>query len=136
MLFLVHNTIKDTLVLAWNSVPKNINKKGVSVLLLLPWQNFWKSVECNMWSTFFSHPQTSDGFGSGLAPTRPALSQPGSSLPYTLYILVPCSVIYSTNYSPFWHITWHPFFTKYATYVTGCLQFVWDMVPYFRSGWV
>jgi len=50
--------VPNTLVLAWNGVPKIFHKKCVSVLLLLPRHTFWKSVGCSLWSTFFSHPNS------------------------------------------------------------------------------
>jgi len=46
--------------------PKNFHKKGVSVLLLLPRHNFWTSVGCNVWSTFFSHPNSQNNGGATL----------------------------------------------------------------------
>jgi len=55
---------KAPLVVAWNGVPKIFHKKGVFVLLLLPWHNFWKSVGCNVWSTFFSHPNSQNNGGA------------------------------------------------------------------------
>jgi len=66
-LFLVNDTIKGTLGLGLKWCPnENFNKKSVSVLFLLPRQKFWNNAGCNLWSTFFSHPNSQNNGGATL----------------------------------------------------------------------
>jgi len=63
-LFLVHYTIKDTLGFGLKLCPKIFfHKKGVSVLFMLSQHSFSNSVECNVWSTILSHPNSQNNNG-------------------------------------------------------------------------
>jgi len=61
-----HNTIKGTLGFGLKWCHKKVHEKCVSVLLLLPRHNFWKSVGCKVWSTFFSHLNSQNNGGDTL----------------------------------------------------------------------